>query len=245
MRLYEGEDYFSTGLNGNELMRSLALHGVNCIRMRICGAAELARLVLMRSGISISEDFVSAKEEAAIAADAINGEPYFGKTSSSDIQEIAAAIRRMRSLIADEDEEQSVQDKLPTGIFKEMVASCSFQSYEGDCIELGFDVAEQYRKQGIATELVKGMLRTVHTLFSGKPVMIRTNVTNTACRRVAEKCGGVFSGYEPTLAAKAIAGLMESYGNKPTDDEELLKMRQRNAEFIEENKEGVCVYRFE
>ena len=63
------------------------------IGMRICGAAELARLARMRSGISISENFVSAKEEAAIAADAINGEPYFGKTSCSDIQEIAAAIR--------------------------------------------------------------------------------------------------------------------------------------------------------
>ena len=100
-------------------MRSLALHGVNGIGMRICGAAELARLALMRSGISISEDFISAKEEAAIAADAINGEPYFGKTSYSDIQEIATAIRRMRSLIANEDEEQSVQDKLPMGIFKE------------------------------------------------------------------------------------------------------------------------------
>ena len=69
------------GLNGNELMRSLALHGVNCIGMRICGAAELARLALMRSGVSISENFISAKEEAAIAADAINGESYFGKTS--------------------------------------------------------------------------------------------------------------------------------------------------------------------
>lgn len=126
-----------------------------------------------------------------------------------------------------------------------MVANCSFQGYEGDCVELGFDVEEQYRKQGIARELVQGMLRTVRTVFSGKPVMIRTNVTNTACRRVAEKCGGVFSGYEPTLAAKAIARLMESYGNKPIDDEELLEMRQRNAEFIEENKEGVCVYRFE
>ena len=86
------------GLNGSELMRSLALHGINCIGMRICGAAELARLALMRSGISIFEDFVSAKEEAAIAADAIGGESYFGKTSYSDIQEIAAAIRRMRSL---------------------------------------------------------------------------------------------------------------------------------------------------
>ena len=105
------------GLNGNELMRSLALHGINCIGIRICGAAELARLALLRSGISISEDFISAKEEAALVADAINGEPYFGKTSYSDIQEIAAAIRRMRSLIGDEDEGQVLQEKLPSGIF--------------------------------------------------------------------------------------------------------------------------------
>lgn len=28
-----------------------------------------------------------------------------------------------------------------------MVASCSFQGYEGDCVELGFDVKEQYRKR--------------------------------------------------------------------------------------------------
>ena len=107
------------GLNGNELMRSLALHGINCIGMRICQAAELARLALMRSGISISGDFVSAKEEAAIVADAIDGEPYFGKTSYSDIQEITAAIRRMRSLAADDKEERCIQDKLPAGIFKE------------------------------------------------------------------------------------------------------------------------------
>ena len=107
------------GLNGNELMKSLALHGINCIGMRICGAAELARIALMRSGISISEDFVSAKEEAAIVRDAIGGEPYFGKTTYSDIQEIAQAIRRMRSLVSDEDEEQSIREKLSAGIFTE------------------------------------------------------------------------------------------------------------------------------
>ena len=107
------------GLNGNEMMRSLALHGKNCIGVRICGAAELARLALMRSGISIDGDFVSAREEAAIAAEAVKGEPYFGKPSYSDIKEIAAAIRRMRSLIADEKEEEILKEKLPSGIFTE------------------------------------------------------------------------------------------------------------------------------
>ncbi len=107
------------GLNGNELTRSLALHGVNCIGLRICGAAELARLALMRSGVSIAEDFVSAREEAGIIAEAVAGEPYFGKASYSDIQEIASAVRRMRSLIASENEAQELERILSQGIFKE------------------------------------------------------------------------------------------------------------------------------
>ncbi|MDO5133016.1 MAG: PD-(D/E)XK nuclease family protein [Eubacteriales bacterium] len=107
------------GLNGNELTRSLALHGVNCIGLRICGAAELARLALMRSGVSIAEDFVSAREEAGIIAEAVEGEPYFGKASCSDIQEIASAVRRMRSLIASEDEAQELERILSQGIFNE------------------------------------------------------------------------------------------------------------------------------
>ena len=109
------------GLNGTELTRSLALHGVNSIGLRICNAAELARLALMRSGISIAEDFVSAREETAIAAEAAAGEPYFGRTSYSDIQEIASAIRRMRCLAASADEEGELERALPAGIFKENV----------------------------------------------------------------------------------------------------------------------------
>ena len=125
-----------------------------------------------------------------------------------------------------------------------MIASASFQNYESDCIELGFDVTEQYRNQGFATELVQGMLEMFNVLFSGKTASIKTNVTNSACRRVAEKCGGVFSGYEPTMAVMAMETLLESYGNKPIDDKELLAIRIKSAEFIEKNKEGVCVYVF-
>ncbi len=106
------------GLNGNELMRSLALHGKNCIGTRILGAAELARLALMRSGIPITGDFVSAKEEAGIIAEAAAEETYFGKASYSDIQEITSAIRRMRSLIASEDEEKELRRILSKGIFR-------------------------------------------------------------------------------------------------------------------------------
>ena len=111
------------GLNGAELIRSLALHGVNCIGMRICGAAELARLALMRSGIAITEDFVSAREEAAIVALAVAGEAYFGKASFSDIQEISLALRRMRSLVAGDEEARELDRILSQGIFKEKNAA--------------------------------------------------------------------------------------------------------------------------
>ena len=107
------------GLNGNELYSSLALHGINCIGLKICGSAELARLALLRSGLTLSEDFVDSREEAAIIAEAVNGEPYFGKASYSDIQEITACIRRMRCLVTEDDESLSLHRILPQGIFAE------------------------------------------------------------------------------------------------------------------------------
>ena len=42
------------GLNGNELIKNFAYHGISCFNTRIVSTGELARLALMRSGISIS-----------------------------------------------------------------------------------------------------------------------------------------------------------------------------------------------
>ena len=78
----------------------------------------------------------------------------------------------------------------------EPVAIGSFQKLNTSTVELGFVVAERHRKQGIATELLNGMLREVQEVFPGKAVRICTRTTNTACRRVAEKCGGILSGHE-------------------------------------------------
>lgn len=57
---------------------------------------------------------------------------------------------------------------------KEFVACCSFQKFDTDMIELGFDVKKEYRNLGIATELLKGMLQTAADVFPGKPVMAYT-----------------------------------------------------------------------
>ena len=107
------------GLKGSELVRSLALHGVNSMGLRICGAVELARMALMRSGIAITEDFVSGKEESAIVAEAVLEEPYFSRTSYSGIREIASALRRVRCLAVSDHEAQELVSILSQGIFQE------------------------------------------------------------------------------------------------------------------------------
>ena len=109
MRLYEREDFLAPGLNGNELTRSLALHGINCIGMRICGAAELARLALMRSGISISEDndfcggVYGCQAEvgcaSAMAAGALT--VLAGGTTGQAMNAASMALQNMLGLICD------------------------------------------------------------------------------------------------------------------------------------------------
>ena len=167
-----------------------------------------------------------------------------------EVSQISKAYRKkpeFRDYVWDK-EFNSESDIFMTAFLKEsgsLTAIGSFQNYEEDCIELGFDVAGQYRKRGLATELVRGMLREARILFPGKAVKIKTLVTNAACRRVAEKCGGVLAGYEPTPTAVSAAAFLEKYGHETADGTEFLKLKERYADYIEENKTGVCVYVFE
>ncbi len=110
------------GANGQELLKNLAMHGVMSFNLRIMGAGELARLALMRSGIPVTEELVSASEEAAIIAEAVKTEKYFGNATYSDVKQITQAVRRMRSLAA-EDEETAVEQALCKGTFKDKNAA--------------------------------------------------------------------------------------------------------------------------
>lgn len=107
------------GANGRELMASLARRGVNCFNLRICSAGELARMALMRSGISVTESILDSREENAIIAEAVEGVAYFGKASYADIKEICHAIRRMRSLVTSAEEEKVLSNALSRGEFQE------------------------------------------------------------------------------------------------------------------------------
>lgn len=105
------------GLDGNELIKNLALHGVNCFNTRIVSAGELARIALMRAGVAITEEFIDPVAELGLIAKAVKDNTYFKKPSYADLRNIAAAVRRMRCLVADPDESRVLKDTLSQGIF--------------------------------------------------------------------------------------------------------------------------------
>ncbi len=105
------------GCKGNELLRSLAEHGINCMNLRIMSAYGLAEIALMRSGITIEEDLIGPREEDAIISEAALQEEYFEDISFNDIDQIAMALRRARSLVADENEGKAIKKILSEGIF--------------------------------------------------------------------------------------------------------------------------------
>ena len=85
------------GVKGKELVKSLVVNGNSCINLRVCSAVELARILLMRSGIIVKEEFLDPESEALIIAEAVSDESYFKKISYADIKKIEAAVRRIRT----------------------------------------------------------------------------------------------------------------------------------------------------
>lgn len=126
------------------------------------------------------------------------------------------------------------------------VATCSFQDFQGKSVDIGYDVVKEFRGQGIGTALVKDITALAHGRFPGKDVLIRVRKENTASRRVAEKCGGVFIGTEQTPEARIMMEKIPRFssggngkdGYAATD--QIIKHMQ---EIAERGKEGVLIYR--
>jgi RimJ/RimL family protein N-acetyltransferase len=60
--------------------------------------------------------------------------------------------------------------------------------------ELGYWVGEPYRGKGFATELARAMVDHVFETTNAEKINVCCRVTNTASRRVVEKCGFQWSG---------------------------------------------------
>ncbi len=116
------------------------------------------------------------------------------------------------------------------------VASASIQHYRNETVELGYDVVEEYRNRGFATEIVKGLVMTVHDLDLRKRIIIRTDIENEASKKVAEKCGAKIIEYEDPFVSRMLSKTLDSY----KDSKKYNDVKQ----YVEKNKSSVCVYEF-
>jgi len=145
------------GINGTELMKNLALHGKNCINLRIVNTAELSKIILMRAGILTTENFLGAQEENILISKAVEGEEYFGNPSYSDITQITAAVRKMRQLITGASEEESLQKVLAQGTFKK----------KNDAL---FHVYQKYMSILQENEMIDGVALARKAISQGRPI---------------------------------------------------------------------------
>lgn len=117
------------------------------------------------------------------------------------------------------------------------VAEAAFQNYQNSEVELAYGVLEAYRNQGIATEIVQGLMKEAHRLFKDKTVIIGADKNNAASKRVIEKCGGVLVRYEDSLMSQRLALIFGNPGDKGY---------QYNTkgikETIENGRGSMCIY---
>lgn len=110
------------GVNGTELLRTMARHGMNTMGLRVMGSTELAEFALMKNGKAIDERILMPGEDAALVysyclPDYINSENSNIRLSYTDIQNLMCMLGQVRLLVTDEDELAAVKEKLLPGEF--------------------------------------------------------------------------------------------------------------------------------
>ena len=148
-----------------------------------------------------------------------------------------------QNVLKAEDEVSMMVFQKEDGVF---VAICNFQDFQGDHVDIGYDVEEEYRGKGIGTSLVIDLVSLAHLKFPGKEVIARIRVNNSVSRRVAEKAGGVMVRYEPTPEAKLFVESLKKYGDgKPDENGHYASEKEISAwkRVVDEGKEGIRVYK--
>lgn len=121
-----------SGAGSSELLNFISDQHRKEINLRILNGTELARRGLMFSGIPLTEGLIGSDQETGFTAKAValaaeeqkkqGKKPYFDGVSFADIREIHRAIRLMRSLVTEgeeEKEEEMIRETMERGIFEE------------------------------------------------------------------------------------------------------------------------------
>ena len=158
---------------------------------------ETERLHIRSLSVADKDADISLKAQLDDLIDDDNEYGYFGDEVHADIQD-------------DNDIWLAVFMK-EGGTF---VANAAIQNYMNPEVDLAYGVLKTYRNQGIATEIVQGLISEAHRLFMDKTVIIGADKNNAASRRVIEKCGGVLIRYEDSLMSQRLALVFGKPGDK-------------------------------
>ena len=89
--------------NGTDLLRSLARHGKKTFCLRVMSSAELAEAALMRSGETVTEQYIRIVDEPSLIFSFVKEVDFFSSASFADAQNIASALDSLRKLtVSDE-----------------------------------------------------------------------------------------------------------------------------------------------
>ena len=118
------------------------------------------------------------------------------------------------------------------------VATCSFQNIQSKTVELGYDLAANYRGKGLGALIVGELIQFAHEQFPDKEIVVKVRATNTASLRVIEKCGGILIGTEDTPEAVLFRQFINSDNAKLIEEPQAEVYRAA----IERGRNGIRVY---
>lgn len=106
------------GISGNELALSLAKCGINSFGVRVVSGLELAKVALIRSGLTTGKKTITNVEQHSIIYSFLNDIDYFKNASYVDARNLTQAFHIMRSCITEGDELDEITTRLEKGVFQ-------------------------------------------------------------------------------------------------------------------------------
>ena len=103
-----------SGLQPGEFLKNLSGHGVKSFNLRVLSPLQLAERAFACSGSVVEQKRIDRTEEKALLAQAVRVDAYWEKVADSymDLMAIHGAIYRMRSLVAEADEAETLRERL-------------------------------------------------------------------------------------------------------------------------------------
>ena len=178
------------------------------------------------------EPFMELRKSISIIGEAYNEVPEFLESDW------------IRLLESTEDHHMVVYDNNDS----RFIASCSFQDIfdndtgkESDTIELGLNVIEDLRGQGIGTRIMHELIDLGHKHFPDKELYVCIRKDNIRSIHVAEKNGGILIGKKMTPEAVIIKkALDESNTWIPKPEERDIRYMQ---DAVKDGTDAVLIYK--